>query len=77
MKALASCQRTNSDYVPEGLRGEEISPLGGVGEPDTVGQVESLRLEATIPSSLVEEVVAKVALQDQEVVGREFGSAGY
>jgi hypothetical protein len=72
MKALASCQRTSLDDVPE-----EMSPLAGVGEPETVGQVESLCLEAKVPSSSAEEAVAKVALQGQEVVGREFGLAGY
>ena len=77
MKALASCQRTSLDYVPEVLGEEEVSPLAGVGEPETVGQVESLRLEAKVPSSSAEEAVAKVALQDQEVAGREFGLVGY
>ena len=77
MKTLASCQRTGLDYVPEVLGEEEMSPLAGVGEPEKVGQVESLCLEAKVPSSSAEEAVAKVALQDQEVVGREFGSAGY
>jgi hypothetical protein len=77
MKALASCQRTSLDDVPEVLSEEEMSPLAGVGEPETVGQVESLCLEAKVPSSSAEEAVAKVALQGQEVVGREFGLAGY
>jgi hypothetical protein len=71
------------DYVPEVLVEEEMAPLAGVGELETVGQVESLCLEAKVPSSEAEEAeeaeeaVAKVALQDQEAVGREFGLAGY
>lgn len=77
MKTLASCQRTGLDYVPEVLGEEEMSPLAEVGEPETVGQVESLCLEAKVPSNSAEEAVAKAALQDQEVVGREFGLAEY
>ena len=64
------------DYVPEVLGEEEMFPLAVVGEPETVGQVESLGLEAKVPSSSAEEAEAKVALQDLEVVGREFDSAG-
>ena len=77
MKGLASCQRTGLDYVPEVLGEEEMSPLAGVGELERVGQVESLCLEAKVPSSSAAEAAAKAALQGQEVVGREFGSAGY
>ena len=77
MKALASCRRTSLDYAPEVLGEGEMSPLAGVGEPETVDQVESLCLEAKVPSSSAEEAVATVALQDQEVVGREFGSVGH
>jgi hypothetical protein len=77
MKALASCRRTSLDYAPEVLGEEEMTPLAGAGEPETVCRVEGLCLEARVPSSSAEEAAAKVALQDQEVVGREFGSAGY
>jgi hypothetical protein len=65
------------DYSSEVLSEEEVSPLAGVGELGMVGQVESLCLEAKVPSSSAEEAVAKVALQGREVAGREFGSAGY
>jgi hypothetical protein len=77
MEALASCRRTTLDYSSGVLGEEEMSPLVGVREQEMVGQVESLCLEAKVPSSSAEEAVAKVALQDREVVGREFGSAGY
>jgi hypothetical protein len=77
MEALASCRRTTLDYSSEVLGEEEMSPLVGVREQEMVGQVESLCLEAKVPSSSAEEAVAKVALQDREVVGREFGSVGY
>ena len=76
MEALANCRRTTLDYSLEVLGEEEMSPLVGVREREMVGQVESLCLEAKVPSSSAE-AVAKVALQDREVVGREFGSAGY
>lgn len=74
MRALANCRRTSLDYAPEVLGEEDMSPLAGAGEPETV---KSLCLEARVPSSSAEEAVVKVTLQDQEVVGREFGSAGY